>query len=186
MLVQNKILITNGRSSVAIRSRPVHAPFDSFAFPSRIFFSHNFFAVWKRNSSYNLVSTSRSQGSVRSFSLPLFPKWTLNSFFFYIVFDIFHVVFVFFIFYYASFSLWISILGIIIGFIGDTRARNISERRGKRKKVEFYGHPRGIRSQITFSRNVRSFFSSKEAPLLVPDRSPRSRHLERTKEPGQQ
>ena len=78
MLVQNKILITNGRSSVAIRSRPVHAPFDSFAFPSRIFFSHNFFAVWKRNSSYNLVSTSHSQGSVRSFSLPLFPKWTLT------------------------------------------------------------------------------------------------------------
>lgn len=78
MLVQNKILITNGRSSVAIRSRPVHAPFDSFAFPSRIFFSHNFFAVWKRNSSYNLVSTSRSQGSVRSFSLPLFRKWTLT------------------------------------------------------------------------------------------------------------
>lgn len=76
-----------------------------------------------------------------------------------------------------------SVLGIIIGFIRDTHAGNIFERekKKKKKKVEFYGHPRGIRSQITFSRTVfvRSSFPSKEVPLLVLDRSPRSRHLER-------
>lgn len=62
-------------------------------------------------------------------------------------------------FSFTLFSLWISIriLGIIIGFIRDTHAGNISERKEKKKKVEFY--PRGIRSQITFSRTVfRSIF----------------------------
>lgn len=71
MLVQNKILITNGRSSVAIRSRPVHAPFDSFAFPSRIFFSHNFFAVEEKLELQPRVNLAQPRIRSFFFSSPL-------------------------------------------------------------------------------------------------------------------
>lgn len=118
------------------------------------------------------MSTSPSQGSPFFFSL--FRKWIKRernslrslvrppffSFFFYIVSDIFHVVFVFLIifFFYTFF---------VMNFYTDTRNYNWFHSRytrgeylrakRKKKKVEFY--PRGIRSQITFSRTVfRSIF----------------------------
>lgn len=132
MLVQNKILITNGRSSVAIRSRPVHAPFDSFAFPSRIFFSHNFFAVEEKLELQPRVNLAQPRIRSFFFSSPL-SKMDSKLFLFLYRFRYLPRCLRVFYFLLHFFSLWISILGIIIGFIGDTRAGNISERRGKKK-----------------------------------------------------
>lgn len=145
------------------------------------------------------MSTSPSQGSPFFFSL--FRKWIQRernslrsllrppffSFFFYIVSDIFHVVFVFLIifFFYTFF---------VMNFYTDTRNYNWFHSRYTRG--EYLRAKRKKKSRILPSRDpiANYFFAyrfsfdlpSKEVALLVPDRSPRSRHSERRKEPGQQ